>query len=183
MRAVMASVMAVGLVGCASQPGPDTAKRDDQQGGRVRVLNIPALGAGILHCDGGGAQPKHGYPSCDEIPVIVLDTGSGGCASLLPYNELWVNVGGNTPKTSVTWVILGPANYKFDPTQKGITFVNPDITWEDGIDVSTPHKSMYRWSVRKNAKFGYVADHQAYIVSDKNVPCTPLDPKAVNTDQ
>ena len=183
MRAVMASVMAVGLVGCASQPGPDTAKRDDQQGGRVRVLNIPALGAGIFKCDGpGAASQHHGYPKCSEIPVIVLDTGSGGCASLLPYNELRVHVGPGKPRTNVTWVILGPDGYKFDPV-KGVSFMNPGTTWVDGTDVSTGQKSMYRWSVSLNAANGYVADHQAYIMSPTGVNCAPIDPKAVNTDQ
>ena len=185
MRGVMASVLVLSLVGCASQPGTDMAKSVDEQSGRARALNIPALGAGIFHCDGpGSASQHHGYPKCDEIPVIVLATGGigNGCASLLPYNELRVHVGPGKPKTNVTWFILGPNGYKFDPVM-GVSFMNPGTTWVDGTDVSSGQKSMYRWSVSLNAPNGYVAAHQAYIVSPTGVKCAPIDPTAVNTDQ
>ena len=175
MRAVMASVMAVGLVGCANWMGPP--------GGGPRGLDIPELGAGIYHCQGPGAASQgFRYPKCDEIPVIVLDAGNGECVSFLPYHALWVHVGPNKPITDVTWVILGPDGYKFDPDRGGLFFRAPDGVWVDGQNVSAGQKAKFRWSVKDGAGI-YSAYHQAFVVSPSNKKCASIDPMAVNTDQ
>ena len=186
MRGVVASVLAVGLVGCSFHFGPGRGLPGDPPGGGPRVLHIPELGAGIYHCQGPGAAKSgqnFNFPTCDEIPVIVLDAGSGECVAFLPYNALWVHVGRNRPKTDVTWVILGPKGYKFDSGSGGLSFKAPGDVWVDGHEGQGDHdKAKFRWSVKEGADI-YSAYHQAFVVSPSGVKCAPIDPKAVNTDQ
>lgn len=180
MRRLMALVLGVGLVGCASSPTPGTAKAGDRRGPSVRALDIPALGAGIFHCSGPGAAAQHpNYLKCIEIPVVVLDTGSG-CASLLPYNELQVHVGPNKPSTDIVWNLVGPKGYTFD-VNDGISFLNPGTTY---VRVGpSAGDTKYRWRVESGATPGYVGHHQALVRSSSGTPCTPIDPRAINTDQ
>ena len=183
MRGVVASVLAVGLVGCSFHFGPGRGLPGDPPGGGPRVLHIPELGAGIYHCQGQGASGQNfNFPKCDEIPVIVLDAGNGECVAFLPYNALWVHVGRNRPRTDVTWVILGPEGYKFDADKGGLSFSAPDRVWEGGQDVSAGQKAKFRWSVKDGARL-YFAYHQAFVVSPAGKKCASIDPMAVNIDQ
>lgn len=185
MRAVMASVLAAGLVGCACQMGPGTGPTGDPKSGEPHAMDIPGVAAGIYHCQGPGAAASgqsFNYPKCDEIPVIVLDAGNGDCVSFLPYNALWVHVGRNRPRTDVTWVILGPAGYQFDSANGGLSFKERDGVWEDGKDLSADQKAKFRWSVKDGAGI-FSAYHQAFVVSPTGKKCASIDPMALNTDQ
>lgn len=177
MRTLLILGLVATLSGCAVAPD-----RAGIAGGGMerRVLNIPELGAGIFNCDGPGAASQHnGYPKCSEIPVIILETGSG-CASLLPYNQLKVHVGPRKDMAEVTWVLLAPDGYRFDANTQGIWFKTPGNTYVLPRDVSTGSKQMYRWTVAAQAAYDTVSDHEARVIGPTGKPCTPIDPKIVN---
>lgn len=180
MRRLMALVLVVGLVGCASPPPAGVAKSGDQGGPRLRALNIPELGDGIFHCRGPGAGSQHhGLPKCSEIPVIVLDTGKG-CASLLPYNQLKVHVGRNQDEADITWVLVAEDGYKFDATL-GITIDDPAATYEFVGPVNGSQGRKFRWNVKIKAPT-VESGHQALVLPPSGSPCIAIDPKIINIE-
>jgi hypothetical protein len=149
--------------------------------GKPRVLNIPELGTGVFDCSPNGEK---GYPKCSDIPVIVVQTGTG-CASLLPYNELKVHVGPKKEKVKVTWVLVAPEGYTFSDSPEaelaGIALLTPGGTYVKDGHVSG-NKRKYAWTVKAHA-LPLVSGHQATVMPpNSSTPCIRIDPRIVNEE-
>ena len=72
-------------------------------------LRIRIIGRGTFDCTAGGKAGKH---DCTNIPVVILQDGAD-CLALLPYHDL--KIGTNHKEDDVTWKLIGPPDYAFDP--------------------------------------------------------------------
>ena len=177
MRVVAMTLLMTAISGCmAPQVGNRLASGDVDS--RSLVRNIPDIGAGVLHCDGPGAN--NGYVDCRDIPVIALDPDSpstGRCVTLLPYNQLVVHVGPNKAAADVVWNLLAPAGYTFAPTA-GINFTPAGAPYSGGQALANGRK--FKVTIPVNAASA-AAGHEARVMRSAGaLDCTPVDPRIVN---
>ena len=131
MRVAAITLLITVVSGCTAPIAGNRLASGDADS-RSLVRNIPEIGAGVLHCDGPGAQ--NGYVDCKDIPVIALDPdnpSTGRCVTLLPYNQLVVHVGPNKAAADVVWNLLAPSGYTFAPTA-GINFTPAGAPYSGG---------------------------------------------------
>lgn len=191
MRTTLITLLVAGLAACAQMGDRPTVNRQERgapsQEPKVGVrslLGTVIIKEGIFHCAGPGFKSADDYPSCNGVPVMVLIKPSGGCVSFLPYAELHVHTG--RARTRVTWEIVGPGGYKFDPTE-GIKLMKRNPASHphapgDIYDGNTHMGRKYRWDVKPNVPNQKPFDHDARVVDMNGAPCEPIDPIIINFD-
>jgi len=205
LASVAAATVTV-LAGCISAPAQEArpapasaaAKAQtarDEPGANLRKSNVRSLDGSVIinvgdyHCAEGSHKYHELYGDCDPLPVVVLLKPAGGCIALIPYANLWIHT--DKKKVKLTWQIMGPKNYVFDPN-------NADDPLKDGIaitkvtgttDTTAPGdnytgkmngQTKYTWTLRDNALTPRAFYHYADVVDPSGHPCEPIDPGMIN---
>lgn len=145
-----------------------------------------AITQGELHCQ--DKNHKRGYPSCTEIPVIVLEVpitnaNPGGCIVVVPYQTLKVHYGkGST--ADVTWKLFAPDKYKFfdqymGKSVFGVSLDTPGAVWKRK---SQGRPKDYTWSVTTDTEQS--SPHTIYVgwtnPDKEDFECEKFDPVIIN---
>lgn len=173
MRSWFAVLSALALGACASGGGNDVGTRTKAKG--------ESIAEGVFHC-GKSPGPGVNYPSCNDIPIIVLlkPTPNVGCLVVVPYAELFVhgNPGSGTDK--VKWNLHAPSGYKFAGT--GGVKITPrpheapvDNVYVDGKPSPGGNGRAYQYSIRSDPP-QRTFNHAIEVVDGRGNKCDPIDP-------
>jgi hypothetical protein len=157
---------------------PGVAQQAPSETARKVGLKMLTVQTGTFQCS---VQADPTQLPCKAIPVIVLTDGTT-CIAQLPYATLSIG-GTNRARTPVTWSLIAPAGYTFDPN-KGIQIthksgpIQPADVWEQGVLLPSGDYLMILKSGAKAADF----DHVANVIDPNGVPCRAGDPVIHNAN-
>lgn len=207
----VAATIAISLTACVSAPSqearsaPPSASAQSARALNPRELPLSELrkvgvqsfqgsviiNVGDYHCAEGSHKYHDTYGDCDAIPVVVLLKPAGGCVALIPYADLWIHT--DKKKVKLTWQIIGPKNYVFnpntampiDPLKDGIAITKVTNTTDptnpsDNYNGKAHGGRKFSWELKQDALTPRAFYHYANVNDPNGNACEPIDPGMIN---
>lgn len=171
MRSWFVVFLTLALGACASGDGKDWHTHTKAPG--------ESIAKGVFHC---GRSPGGGvtYPTCNDIPIVVLlePAPRTGCLVVVPYAELFVHGGPGTDK--VKWNLHAPSGYRFATTNGVKITPRPheapvDEVYADGKPSPGGNGRAFQYSIKSGAP-RRTFNHAIEIVDESGNKCAPVDP-------